>query len=265
MNLNDHFDAISFSGCGTLNFYQCGVAYALQQYGLPQSMHYAGASAGAGLGVLLAQGSDAQEIASVAIDILKPHAHANILYRSDVLLEFANRFLGHFLSEETLPIIGHRVSVSITRAPSIKNLMVNEFHDLNDLSAAVRASCHIPSRRVRTIRFRQMRCMDGGFSNNSPVLTPRTLRVSPFFFDARADVFPSPKVTPWWAIKVPPVEKAWALFEEGEKDAAALMQKIKNEGYAVSTKSVDGGPNATQGTRFPMQTVLQSHKEARSS
>ena len=168
------------------------------------------------------------------------------------------------MSEETLPAIGSRVSVSITRAPSIKNLIVNEFHDLNDLSAAVRASCHIPSRQVRTIRFRKMRCMDGGFSNNSPVLTPRTLRISPFFFDARADVFPSPKVTPWWAIKVPPVEKAWSLFEEGEKDASVLLQKIKNEGFVIQPKPADGETSASQGTRFPMQTVLQSHKEVRS-
>ena len=265
MNLSDHFDAISFSGCGTLNFYQCGVAYALQQYGLPEDMQYAGASAGAGLSVLLAQGSDAHEIASVAAEILEPYAHANILYRSDVLLNFANQFLGHFLSEGTLSVIGHRVSISITRAPSIKNLMVNEFHDLNDLSAAVRASCHIPSQRVRTIRFRSMRCMDGGFSNNSPVLTPRTLRVSPFFFDARADIFPSPKITPWWAIKVPPLEKARVLFAEGEKDAAILLQKIKNEGFMLQSKAVDGVSGSTPGTRFPMQTVLQSHKEAHSS
>ena len=146
-------------------------------------------------------GSDASEIASVAVDLLKRHQHANILYRGDVLLGFANGFLGHFLNTETLPKIGNRVSVSITRVPSIKNIMVNTFHDLSDLSAAVRASCHIPSRQMRTVRFRHMRCMDGGFSNNSPILTPRTLRVSPFFFDARADIFPAPKVAPWWAIK----------------------------------------------------------------
>jgi hypothetical protein len=265
MNLSDHFDAISFSGCGTLNFYQCGVAYALQQYGLPEDMHYAGSSAGAGLGVLLAQGSDASEIASVAVDILKRHQHANILYRSDVLLEFANGFLGHFLDLDTLPKIGNRVSISLTRVPSIKNVMVNTFHDLSDLGAAVRASCHIPSRQLRTVRFRHMRCMDGGFSNNSPILTPKTLRVSPFFFDARADIFPSPKVTPWWAVKVPSPAKAWEFFEQGEKDAVALLQKIQNEGLIISSKTVDSAATSTSGTRFPMQAVLQSLQEAPSS
>jgi hypothetical protein len=264
MNLSDHFDAISFSGCGTLNFYQCGVAHALQQYGLPDDMHYAGSSAGAGLGVLLAQGSDASEIASVAIDLLKRHQNANILYRGDVLLEFANGFLGHFLNTDTLPKIGNRVSVSLTRVPSIKNIMVNTFHDLSDLGAAVRASCHIPSRQLKTVRFRHMRCMDGGFSNNSPILTPRTLRVSPFFFDARADIFPSPKVTPWWAIKVPSSAKAWEFFEQGEKDAVVLLEKIKNEGFEIKPKTVDGTASSTSGTRFPMQAILQSQKEASS-
>ena len=63
---------------------------------LSDEMHYAGSSAGAGLGVLLAQGSDASEIASVAVDLLKRHQHANILYRGDVLLNYCQRIFGAF-------------------------------------------------------------------------------------------------------------------------------------------------------------------------
>ena len=146
-------------------------------------------------------------------------------------------FLGHFLRPDTLELIGNRVTVSITRAPSIKNLLVNEFHDLEDLSQAIRASCHIPSRKQRTIRFRNMRCMDGGFSNNSPVPKKKTLRVTPFFFDGRADIHPSSQVMPWWAAWVPSKAKAWQLFAQGEKDAVALLQKIKNEVFGSNFKS----------------------------
>lgn len=264
MNLSDHFDAISFSGCGTLNFYQCGFAHQLQQVGLPNTMKYAGASAGAGLGVLLAQGSDAREVAEVALSLLRPYANANILVRSDVLKTFADGFLGHFFHGQTLARIGNRVSISITRVPSITNWTVNEFADRFDLEAAVRASCHIPSRKMRTVRFRNQRCMDGGFSNNSPVCSPKTLRVSPFFFDARADVFPSPKVGPWWAIKVPPVDKAWELFEHGERDAVALLQRLQAPNQTIPLKHINTDANDRSSDRFPLKSVLQSEPKSTS-
>ena len=42
------------------------------------------------------EGSDASEIASVAVDLLKRHQHANILYRGDVLLSSPTDFWGIF-------------------------------------------------------------------------------------------------------------------------------------------------------------------------
>jgi hypothetical protein len=55
------FDALSFAGCGTLNFYQTGVAHTLQQAGLTDNIRFAGASAGSGLSVMLASGVDARK------------------------------------------------------------------------------------------------------------------------------------------------------------------------------------------------------------
>ena len=40
--------SVSFAGCGALNFYQTGVAYALQETGQTDRLHFLGASAGAG-------------------------------------------------------------------------------------------------------------------------------------------------------------------------------------------------------------------------
>ena len=95
--------------------------------------------------------------------------------------------------------------------------------------------------------------MDGGFSNNSPVCSPKTLRVSPFFFDARADVFPSPKVGPWWAIKVPPVDKAWELFEHGERDAVALLQRLQAPNQTIPLKHTNTDANDRSSERFPAE------------
>ena len=108
------FDALSFAGCGTLNFYQTGAAYALQQAGMTENMSYAGTSAGSGLSVLVASGIDAERICRTAIDILKPHQGKNVLLHPMILKEFADVFLGTFIDGQTLHKIGTRVHISIT-------------------------------------------------------------------------------------------------------------------------------------------------------
>ena len=217
--------SVAFSGCGTLNFYQTGVAAALQEYGIDPSTRFSGASAGSGLSVLLAQGTPAEQIAQVAIDILRPYQYRNILSNPTILFEFADRFLEHFITENTLEKIGDRVFVSITTLNPLQNLLVNEFHHTDDLCRAIRASCHLPSFRKRSVLFRGYSCIDGGFTNNNPILDQNTLRVSPFFFEPQVDIYPSTFVMPWWAIVVPPERRARNLFSLGLNDGRTYLSK----------------------------------------
>ena len=114
MSLSDFSPAISFAGCGTLNFYQTGVASTLQEYGFGASMVFAGASAGSGLSVMLAQGISANQIAQIAIEILKPYQNRNILTSPKILIHFADHFLQHFIDSTTTRKIENRVYISIT-------------------------------------------------------------------------------------------------------------------------------------------------------
>ena len=110
-----------------------------------------------------------------------------------------------------------------------------------------------------------MRCMDGGFSNNSP-FSHRELCASRLSFLMREQIFfLLPKSHLGGRVKVPPPHKAWELFEAGEKDAVMLMEKIKNDGFTLKPKTVDTDGRSPTGTRFPMQAVLQSQKQAPSS
>jgi len=226
MLLSNLCPSISFTGCGTLNFYQTGVAACLQEQGIDHSISFAGASAGSGLSVLLAQGTSAQEIAEVAIDILKPYRYKNILTSPKILHHFADAFLQHFITPDTLDKINDRVWISITSLSPFKNILLNQFTDQADLCKAIRASCHLPSLRKRFVHFRGKRCIDGGFTNNGPVLHSTTLRVSPFFFDRKADIKPTRKIAPWWGIIVPSEKYARQLFQEGKQDAQNFLQKI---------------------------------------
>ena len=69
MTFWNQYDSISMSGCGMLNFYQVGVYKSLYELGIPSDIRFAGASAGACMSVLMAQGTEPDEIAQVAIDI----------------------------------------------------------------------------------------------------------------------------------------------------------------------------------------------------
>ena len=116
-------------------------------------LRFAGASAGAGLGVLLAQESDPEEIAEVAIEILSPHQGKNLLFRPSVLFDFADRFLDHFMQPNTVDEAQGRVSISITRVRKWIIGWSPDFIDQKDLEHAVRASSHLPSLRYRSVLF----------------------------------------------------------------------------------------------------------------
>ena len=221
------FDALSFAGCGTLNFYQTGVAYVLQQAGMTENIKYAGASAGSGLSVMMASGIDAQQICKTAIDILKPYKGKNVLTHPMILKEFADSFLGTFIDQQTLASIEDRVYISITTLRPFRNQLVNQFFDLEDLCRAIRASCHIPSVRFPYTSFRNKKCIDGGFTRNNPKVGRSCLRVSPFFFDPRMKVRPKRITPPWWGIIVPSPKRAQTLFEQGIKDAERKIKSWK--------------------------------------
>ena len=219
-------DAISFSGCGTLNFYQTGVAASLQDAGMVEGMRFAGASAGSGLATLVAAGIPAKAISETAIEILAPFGGKNILAHPDILVAFARDFLAAFVVPETLERIGERVHISITRLRGLRNWQVHQFTDIDDLCRAIRASCHIPSPRRRTVKFRGYRCLDGGFSVNSPLIGERCLSISPFALSRLADLRPSARLNPMRAVVVPSRQQAEELFQLGHHDGKRLLSAL---------------------------------------
>ena len=218
-------DALSFAGCGTLNFYQIGVAFTLQQNGFSDQVHYAGSSAGSGLCVLLAAGHDAESVFTVAKDILAPHQGKNILFHPGVLKEFADQFLDTFIDDSTLNRLGKRVHISITRLNPFGNLMINQFTDRADLCQAIRASCHLPSVKFPSVTFRGQKCIDGGVTRNCPTVGSHCVRVSPFFFDLRMTIKPRHFIPPWWSMIIPSNDRALSLFTQGIQDAEHYLNR----------------------------------------
>jgi len=241
------FQAVSFSGCGTLNFFQTGVAASLQRAQLLEGKHLAGASAGSGLATFLAAGIDAEHVSETAIAFLAPFAGDNILRRPDIPIRFANHILDAFIDDDILDRIGDRVHISITSLTPPRRLKVNRFHGRDDLCSAIRASCHIPSRRYRSARFRGDRCVDGGFTQNTPLVGDRCLTVSPFAMSRHVDISPTRAINPLRAVVIPDPERARALFARGLADGDRYLERLARGEVALKPKKTlrgDRDPSA---------------------
>jgi predicted patatin/cPLA2 family phospholipase len=119
----------------------------------------------------------------------------------------------------------------------MQNWQVNRFTDIGDLCRAIRASCHIPSPRRRSVRFRGQACIDGGFSSNTPIVGERCLCVSPFRFSRQADIRPSDKVNPMRALLVPSRMQADDLFRRGRDDGKRFLQALADGAVHVKASA----------------------------
>ena len=233
------FSAITFSGCGTLNFYQTGVAAALQErYDLGGTI-FAGASAGSGLATLIASGVDAHRVHKTAASILQPFAGQNILTAPEVLVAFADQFLHEFIDDEILERIDDRVHISITRLRPLTNLSINHFRSVPDLCRAIRASCHIPSIARRSVYFRGQSCIDGGFSSNTPIIETSTLTVSPFWLGPKVDIKPRRALNPLRAAIIPTPRQAETLFRQGQHDAERYLDALEQGSISLPLKRTE--------------------------
>ena len=219
-----NFKSISFAGCGALNFYQTGVGYGLQESGLAERFSYCGASAGAGLAFTMAAGFDARQVCATMTTWIVGFGSGRVL-RPAWAFQIANRFGSHFVNEASFARSTGRIGVSITQQRPLKNQVVQSFTSTSDLQNALVASCFLPFPRQLSVNFRATPSMDGGFSNNQPILDDHTLKVSPFWFDMRAHLRPSPGIAASRALRVPTESQCWSLFNRGLEDFRQWMNR----------------------------------------
>ena len=241
-----NIEAVSFSGCGALNFYQTGVGYGLQKAGLLNNLRFAGASAGAGLAMTLAGGLDARDVTAQMIEITGAYGAGRLL-RPAWAYEVAQEFCRRFITEETYERAKSRIAVSVTCAWPTRPWLVTHFENSKDMADALIASCFLPHRAQQTHSFRGLPCVDGGFSNNQPTLGEKCLKVSPFWFQAGSQVRPNMQVRPDFAMRVPTTQRAWWLFHRGVEDL---------EKFAERRGSISNQPLRTLWNQIPAQGWL---------
>jgi len=179
---------VSFAGCGFLGLYHVGVASCLKTYA-PQLYisKVSGASAGsmAALALLadLPLGDMTSQVLKIATEARKctlgpfsPSFNIN-----QILLDG----LQNILPEDVHEKINGKLHVSLTKVYDGKNLLVNQFSSKQEVVDVILASAFIPIfSGWLPPRYRGIRVIDGGYSDNLPVLDTNTVTVSPFCGDS---------------------------------------------------------------------------------
>lgn len=175
---------LSFAGCGFLGIYHVGVASCFREY-LPEIVRnkFSGASVGALVATAMALDCSLAESTS---DLLKVAIKA----RSRALGPFHPTFdvtkilydaLVKALPHDAHKKVSGRLFISVTRVSDGKNKIISHFDSKDDLIQAIQCSCFIPCwSGVLPPKFHGVAYMDGGFSDNLPILNDYTVTVAPF-------------------------------------------------------------------------------------
>ncbi|GFT50516.1 patanin-like phospholipase domain-containing protein atgl-1 [Nephila pilipes] len=175
---------LSFAGCGFLGIYHVGVASCFRQYA-PHVLvsKIAGASVGSVAAAALicdvSLGQTTTDILSVAVKArsqtlgpLSPRFDLNSILRER---------LENALPENAHILCSKRLFISVTRWSDRQNVILSQFNSRQELIQALLCSCFIPYYSgLNKPAFQGEVYVDGGLSDNLPVLDDNTVTVSPF-------------------------------------------------------------------------------------
>ncbi|XP_078332618.1 patatin-like phospholipase domain-containing protein 4 isoform X2 [Crassostrea virginica] len=175
----------SFAGCGFLGIYHVGVASCLKQHApqLVEKATFLGASAGALVSTCLMCGIDIGECTSFVLRLAtKARSRAlGPLHPSFDISRILRDVLDSILPDNAHEIVKGRLYVSLTRVSDRQPVLVSEFHSKADLIQALLCSAHVPLYSgFLPPSFHGTRYVDGGLSDNLPILNDETITVSPF-------------------------------------------------------------------------------------
>lgn len=176
--------SLSLSGSGFLGVYQLGALECLHHHTpkLIQNASVAGASAGALLAACVVCGVPLGTVKSSFIETAIAAQHwalgpFNPNFKIEDYLK---------LGLEALPPDAHlqangRLFVSVTKVKDLRNEIVSNWESREDLVQCLLCSCFLPVfSGARFPVFRGEKCIDGGFTNNLPIVHNPSITISPF-------------------------------------------------------------------------------------
>ena len=224
-----------------------------------------GTSGGALTGCLLFLDIDLDALAEYVYICV---AKARSSWRGKFLLrEYCRGAIEQFCTRDAHKILQGRFEISITRIfPWYKNLRVNQFPSYEFLVRALLCSaCLVPLAGLPMWLPGYGLCFDGGVSDfqlfkglarngtfcklHCRKTNPKDIVVVCPFYSSRADIRPSKFVPIWWAFFPPEPYKLKELFELGQRDAHAWVDKQEETTPEGSPRGAEAAAEGAEARR----------------
>ncbi|KAL4003092.1 Patatin-like phospholipase family protein [Acanthocheilonema viteae] len=185
--------SLSLSGCGFLCIYHAGVCAAIKEYA-PQLLRnrISGASAGSIIAAGVVCNLCLSRATSFFLNVVSEARSYTfgVLNRDFDLMKLLRMKLNSILPINAHELCTGRLRISVTRFRDMENVILDEFHTKDELIDAICCSCFIPVYGGFVYpTFRGEIYMDGGASDNQPIIDIDTITVSPF--SGESDICPT--------------------------------------------------------------------------
>uniref|UniRef100_A0AAF5PQ10 PNPLA domain-containing protein n=1 Tax=Wuchereria bancrofti TaxID=6293 RepID=A0AAF5PQ10_WUCBA len=185
--------SLSLSGCGFLSIYHAGVCAAIKEYA-PQLLQnrISGASAGSIIAAGVICNVCISRAASFFLSVVSEVRSYTfgVLNRDFDLMKMVRTKLNAILPANAHELCTGRLRISVTRFRDMENVILDEFCTKDELIDAICCSCFIPIYGGFVYpTFRGEIYIDGGASDNQPVINTDTITVSPF--SGESDICPT--------------------------------------------------------------------------
>jgi len=172
---------LSFAGCGFLGLFHVGSLAAFRKYQVSVN-HCLGASSGALVACAAAGGletvwveekfrSTVKRMQKLRFGAFSPEFDLSRIFKEELIGE---------LPEDICNIVNNRLHISLTSS-SMQNVVVSSFASREDLVDALICSCFIPVFSGNNLhQYLGKKYLDGGLTNQFPVLDEKTIKISPF-------------------------------------------------------------------------------------
>lgn len=216
----DDVAQIGFGGCGGMYNYFLGVASVLQEEYDLEGVIFSGVSAGCFPAMVLALGMDVKEFFFKENLPLIERAAACSFAGLGKWIPLVRASTLAMLPPDAFERADKKLYFSVTEVPSLTNHVLTTWTSNEDMVDCMLCSGHVPLYTPSlAARYRGKRFVDGGLSNNSPIVHPdrphKMLQIWKWRW-----------ISPTWVLVTTSADWALELFRMGREDA---LKNLKGE------------------------------------
>lgn len=209
----DDVAQIGFGGCGGMYNYFLGVASVLQEEYDLENVIFSGVSAGCFPAMVLALGMDVKEFFFKENLPLIERAAACSFAGLGKWIPLVRANTLAMLPPDAFERVDKKLYFSITEVPSLTNHVLTTWTSNEDMVDGMLCSGHVPLYTPSlTASYRGKRFVDGGLSNNSPIVHPDRPHKMLQMWKWRW-------ISPTWVLVTTSADWALELFRMGREDA----------------------------------------------